>query len=59
MASEDGRLGRPCCVVEQNLKNIGQIKEERRILGLESGGGLQRRRFKGLICMAEERAEEK
>lgn len=32
MASEDGRLGRPCCRVEQNLENIGQIKEERRIL---------------------------
>lgn len=28
MASGDGRLGRPCCLVEQNLENIGQIKDE-------------------------------
>lgn len=28
MASEDGRLGRPCCLVEQNLENIGQIKKQ-------------------------------
>ena len=27
MASEDGRLGRPCCLVEQNLENIVQIKK--------------------------------
>lgn len=52
MASEDGRLGRPCCLVEQNLENMNQITEPRIL------GDLQDGRCGCQICMTVERAEE-
>lgn len=59
MANGDGRLGRPCCLVEQNLQDIGQIKEGRKILVQKVEVICKDGGFKGQVCMTIERAEEK